>query len=929
MNQTTRSIRARRTERQAAGGCLRTLRTGCLGLLALLFLMIAGGALVALIAYGSLARELDDDLARLTAYDQNQSFQTTQILDRNGVLLYEIFDEGKRTRIPLKDIPPDLINATVATEDRTFWENPGVDPSAIAGFVVRNLLAGEIVGGGSTITQQLVRHVAFSYEERTEQTLRRKVKEALLAVVLTRMKSKEEILELYLNEINYGNLAYGVEAASQTYFGKHARDLTRAEATMLAGMPQLPSVLDPYNPNPVAQNALAERRAIVLDLMVKHGYLTRAEADATLAEELHWAPPPEGSLIAPHFVVYVRQLLEALHGPELVARGGLRVYTTLDVRYQTLAEQLARDQVARIGGEHHLTNMALVALKPGTGEILAMLGSVDYADEAIQGRVNVALSERQPGSAIKPLTYALAFEQGLTPADVLWDVETRFPQFDGSAYVPVNYDRTYHGPVRARDALANSYNVPAVLVLQRAGVPNLIAFAHRLGIGGLQRDASDYGLSLTLGGGEVTLLDLAGAYGVFANGGQLVKPVAILRVEDSQGHVLDQFPGARPEPVLDPRVAYQITSILADNTARTPAFGANSPLRLDRPAAAKTGTTNDYHDNWTMGYTPGLVVGVWAGNADNSAMTNVSGVEGAAPVWHDFMTAVYADPALRATLDVNGAAPPDDFAAPPGLQVTQVCVLGGLQNPAMACPEQRTEVLLASPAWVPGAAAATPAATPAPAGTVVAVPNRVMLDPGLYRLRVLPVSPDAGARLIALLAPGESPPASLAPLAYCAVPDALGQPQGSVEQLFVPGPPPGRSALEAALWEQQHGTPMEPPPCDQSMVNQPGGGGLDALWTITSPRAGEVITQAVPVLGTARFTHANVLYYKVEISAGEPDEVQTWAYLGGGQDPVENGVLATLPGDALPPGEYVLRLMLVKTDGNFPSPYEVRVTIGR
>jgi penicillin-binding protein 1C len=935
-------MRAYRPTGPRPGGCGPWLRRGCLALLAALVVVVLGGAAATGLVYAALSRELEDGLGRLTAYDQSQSFQTTRIFDRNGVLLYEIFGEGKRTRVPLTAIPADLINATVATEDRTFWDNPGVDLPAIAGAFWRNTQAGEIQSGASTITQQLVRHVAFSYEERTEQSMRRKLKEALLAIVLTRMKSKDEILELYLNEIYYGNLAYGVEAAAQTYFGRPAVELTRAEATMLAGLPQSPAQLDPYNPNPLARAAVRERHATVLELMVRRGYLSPAEAEATRDEELHWVPL-RASVVAPHFVFYVRQLLEELHGPDVVAHGGLRVTTSLDVRYQALAEEIARAHVGRLRDAHNLTNAALVAIKPGTGEILAMLGSVDYYDDAIDGRVNVALAERQPGSAIKPLTYAAAFEQGFSPADVLWDVETRFPQYDGSAYIPVNYDGRFHGPVRVRDALANSYNIPAVQLLRYVGVERLIDFSHRLGITGLRRGTSVYGLALTLGGGEVRLLDLTAAFGAFANGGAIagrpvpeqrrlegnpaLEPLAILRVEDSAGRLLWTAPQVAPEAVLDPRIAYQITSILSDNIARSPAFGADSPLKLDRPAAVKTGTSNDFRDNWTIGYTPGLVVGVWAGNSDNSPMVDVSGIRGAAPIWHDFVTGIYAVPALQAELAIDGQLPPDDFVRPPGLVDQPVCVLASLHDPASECPAQRTELLLASPPLRPADLAdglSAPTDTPGP--TTAA--NRVRIDPGLYRLRVLPVPAELGQQLLAALAGGEPLPTTLAPLRYCAVPETLGEPAGSSELLFIAAPADARTALQAALWAQEHATPLEPPSCQREVVVQTtGGGGLQAVWLIREPGPAAVIGQSVPIIGTAQFSKDSVAYYKVEIGPGRaPSE---WWFVASGTEPVSDGLLATLPGDLLPPGDYVLRLVLVKTDGNFPAPYEVPISIAR
>ncbi|MCB0055629.1 MAG: transglycosylase domain-containing protein, partial [Caldilineaceae bacterium] len=408
----------------------------------------------------------------------------------------------------------------------------------------------------------------------------------ILAWIMDQKYSKDEILEMYLNEIYYGNLAYGAEAATQTYFGKSATALTLGEATLLAGLPQSPVELDPLSN---LEGAKA-RQWLILNLMVGDGVIDQSQAEAAYQEPLTFAAQ-EVSLAAPHFAVYVRQLLEEQFGADAVANGGLQVTTTLDLRYQRLAEQLARQHVDAVGPEHNLTNAALVAMKPATGEILAMLGSVDYHDEAIDGRVNVTLTPQQPGSSIKPLTYAAALspvdggKPAWTAADILWDVPVDYPQFDGSTYSPVNYDGAFHGPVRLRAALANSYNVPAVLLLQDVGVPRLIEFARAMGIDSWQADPARYGLSLTLGGGEVTPLELTSAYGVFANGGQRVPPTAILRVTDSAGAVLLDNARPAPQPVLDPRVAFLISDILDDDAARVPAMGRDNPLALPFPAA--------------------------------------------------------------------------------------------------------------------------------------------------------------------------------------------------------------------------------------------------------------------------------------------------------------------------------------------------------
>ncbi|MGQ9494276.1 MAG: penicillin-binding protein 1C [Anaerolineae bacterium] len=605
---------------------------------------------------------------------------STILYDRHGRVLYEIMDPhlGRHQPVPLEEIPLYLRQATIATEDASFYQNPGVDPRAILRALWINLRGGEVLAGGSTITQQLARNLLLSPQERAQRTLMRKLRESILAYRLARTFSKDKILELYLNQTYYGNLAYGVEAAAHSYFGKSVRDLDLAECALLAGLPQAPATYDPLANPQAAKN----RQRIVLNLMVKNGYISAEQAAAAADEELAFAATPF-PIRAPHFVMYVWEILRREYGEEMLYRRGLRIYTTLDIDLQDRACDIARYHLQQLAqprpGEasHNVTNAALVAIDPQSGEILAMLGSPDYFDPTIDGAVNVALMPRQPGSAIKPLTYAAAFAHDYTPATMLLDVRSTFITREGSAYVPVNYDRRYHGPVLLRQALGSSLNVIAVKVLDHIGVPELVSLAQKLGITTLQ-DPQRFGLALTLGGGEVRLLELTAAYAAFANGGLRVEPQPILRVEDAEGNVLWSFAPSIGPRVLDERIAYWITDVLSDDSARIPAFGEGSALVLSRPAAAKTGTTTDWRDNWTIGYTPDLVVGVWVGNANNSPMVNVSGISGAAPIWHNFM-----EEALR-------GKPVQDFIRPSGMVQVEICAESGmLPNPY--CPHRRFE----------------------------------------------------------------------------------------------------------------------------------------------------------------------------------------------------------------------------------------------
>ena len=629
-------------------------------------------AILLMLALVGLLRWLVVDLPSPDRLYERSAAPSTRITDRHGRLLYEILDPhgGAHTPVRLDDIPPDCVNAAIATEDASFYRNPGVDLRAIVRAIWINLRGGEILSGGSTITQQLARNLLLSPEERAHISLERKLREAILAWRLAHHYTKDEILALYLNETYYGNLAYGVEAAARTYFAKSAAELDLAECALLAGLPQSPARYNPLEFPPAAK----ARQSVVLGLMVKHGYISEKEADLAAAEELGLASVPF-PIQAPHFVMYVRGQLEKDFGLEAIYTRGLQVTTTMDLDAQQAAERAIRYRLEQLADTRagqpprNVRNAAVVVMDPQTGEVLAMVGSPDYFDPRIDGAVNATLATRQPGSSIKPITYAAAFDpsrpEPITPATMVMDVRTAFVTREGDPYVPQNYDHRWRGPVLLRQALASSYNLVAVKVLDYVGVEAVTELARSLGITTFD-DADRFGLALTLGGGEVRLLELTAAYSAFANGGYRAEPVTITRVEDSQGRVLRAWEVGRGPQVMDERVAYLITDILSDNFARAPTFGEGSPLRLSRPAAAKTGTTTDWRDNWTVGYTPDLAVGVWAGNADNEPMRHVSGVMGAAPIWHDVME------------NLHKGRPVREFVEPAGVLRREVCADSGL-----------------------------------------------------------------------------------------------------------------------------------------------------------------------------------------------------------------------------------------------------------
>ncbi len=599
------------------------------------------------------------DLPNPNSLTERSISQTTKIYDRTGEhVLYEIFGDENRTLKKLQTgfcgddenletdgsgIPLFAVQATIAAEDRNFCEHGGFDVKGLIRAVFQNLIGNRV--GGSTLTQQLVKNAILS----NEKTIIRKVKELILSLALERRYSKDEILQIYFNEIPYGSTYYGMEAAAQNYFGISVNELTLAQAATLAALPKAPTT---YLNNP---DRLQARRDYILGEMLELGFIDQSTYDTAVAE----ATPVDVSITnidAPHFVLYVKELLEETYGRSEVEEGGLKVTTTLDYDMQMIAEEEVKKGVDENVEKYGLTNAALVAIDPKTGQILSMVGSKDYFDDSIDGQVNVATRLRQPGSSFKPIVYTKAFELGYTPNTVLWDVETTFPTVTGD-YTPHNYDGSEHGPIRILNALQLSLNIPAVKMVYMVGVENALDFATSLGYTSFG-DHSAFGMSVVLGGGEVQLLEHTAAYGVLANEGVKNETVSILKVEDADGEVLEEWKQKEGKRVIDENIARMTSYVLSNNEARTPVFGANSYLQLgERPVAAKTGTTNDYRDGWLMGYTPSLVAGVWVGNNDNTPMNKAGGSIGAGPIWNGFMKRVmegrpietFASPEIKQT----------------------------------------------------------------------------------------------------------------------------------------------------------------------------------------------------------------------------------------------------------------------------------------
>ncbi|MBU0572245.1 PBP1A family penicillin-binding protein [Patescibacteria group bacterium] len=562
---------------------------------------------------------------------------STKILDRNGEVLYDIFVDERRTPVELDDIPLFLRQATIAIEDKNFYEHKGFDPTGFFRAILNIVFRGRIQGG-STLTQQLVKNALLS----PERTIFRKVREFLLSIQIERKYSKDEILKMYLNEVPYGGTAFGVETAAETYYGKKVKDLNLVESAILAGLPQRPSAYSPYSSTPDAYIGRTEQ---VLRRMREDDYITKEQEESALGEIENVKFQERGaSFKAPHFVQYVQKILEDRYGENVVEQGGLKVTTTLDLELQESAEDTVKEEIDKVTGLK-ISNGAAVVLDPETGEILAMVGSRGFSDPDIDGQVNVTTRLRQPGSAIKPITYLTAFKEGYTASSLIMDVPTTFPGGIGQPdYEPVNYDGEYRGPMQLRYTLGNSINVAAVKVLALVGIKDTLQTAYDLGITSLKPTnemMNKVGLSLTLGGGEVKLLELTGAYSTFMNGGHVVEPVGILKVEDKDGKVLEEHEPEKGKRVISEELAYMIFDILSDNSARTEIFGTNSLLNIPgRDIAVKTGTTNDKRDNWTVGGGPQAVVGVWVGNNDNSPMLQVaSGVTGASPIWRRIVMA--------------------------------------------------------------------------------------------------------------------------------------------------------------------------------------------------------------------------------------------------------------------------------------------------
>jgi len=647
-------------------------------LLIIAILLIGGG--------GGFYHWILRDLPSIDAIEAGFALPSTRIYDRNGQLLYEILppEQGRNTVLPLDDLPQHCINAVIATEDANYYAHPGVDIVGIIRALWINISGGEIIAGGSTITQQTARLLLLDPSQRAERTLRRKLREMVLAIQLQNATSKDHVLTLYLNQVYFGNLAYGIEGAARAYFHKSASELSLAECALLSGIIQNPALHDPLSNFDGAK----DRQRISLDLMVNTGYLTAEEADAAYGDELQFGAT-RFPIQAPHFVMAVWKQLERDY-PDALYRRGLDVVTTVDADWQRSAQEIVQQQLFYLNHPSDNTavsadanNAAVVALDPFTGQVLTMLGSPDYFDESIDGAVNAALALRQPGSALKPFTFAAAMnperDNPYTAATMILDVETPFITRRLESYTPANFGLVEHGPVLVREALASSYNIPAVVALDDIGVGELVSLLDRAGIQNLAQN-TDIDLSVTLGGGEVRLLDMTRAYSSFANGGYAIDPSMILRVSEREsGELLYEWRApSLNRRVLDERVAAIITDILSDNTARIPAFGTNSILNIGRPAAAKTGTTTDFRDNWVVGYTPNLVVGVWVGNADNTPMVDVTGVSGAGPIWHHFMRdALLGQPEL-------------DFHMPDELIRIEVCALSGLL-PTDDCPLRHLE----------------------------------------------------------------------------------------------------------------------------------------------------------------------------------------------------------------------------------------------
>ncbi len=613
------------------------------------FILISVGIIATALLIGWIATL---SLPDFDNFENRDVANSTKIYDRTGkVVLYNINYNVRRTEVPFDEISPYIKQATISIEDSHFYEHHGFRPTSFARAMLANLKTGAFSQGGSTIDQQVIKNSLLTRDK----TITRKIKEIILSLKLDAEVPKDTILQMYLNESPYGGTLYGVEEASLAYFNKHAKDVTIAEAAYLAALPQSPTYYSPYGKH---LDQLEKRKNLVLQKMFELGYITEAERISAQTETVNFDKDLSASGKALHFVMYIREYLEQKYGEDMVLNGGLKVITTIDYDLQQKLEAVVKEGALANDKKYKAKNAALVAIDPRTGQIISMVGSRDFFDKEIQGQYNIATADRQPGSSFKPIVYAAAFRAGYTPETVLFDVPTQFSTrcdaygnplgraSEDSCYMPVNYDGIFRGPIALRDALAQSLNVPAVKLLYLTGLNNAVKLAQDMGLSTIT-DASRYGLSLVLGGGEITLLELTNAYGVFANNGIYSKPQGILEVRDVDGTLLEKFSPSQNE-VLPETVTSLMSSVLSDKQAKIPAYGVDSPLYFgDRPVATKTGTTNDYRDVWVIGYTPSLVVGMWGGNNDNTPIDKkVAGLV-LAPIWHKAMAAALATSSIE------------------------------------------------------------------------------------------------------------------------------------------------------------------------------------------------------------------------------------------------------------------------------------------
>lgn len=611
------------------------------------------------------------DLPSPTDLVDHRPTLSTKIYDRNGTLLFTFYKDQNRSLVALKDVPDHFKSATLAIEDSSFYNHQGISWKGIFRSI-KQIVFSQDLQGGSTITQQLVKNALLTQER----TVKRKLKELVLSVEVELLYDKDQILEMYFNQVSYGGTAYGAEQAAQTYFGKSIKEVSLAEAALLAGLPASPTTYSPFGSNPYLA---VYRQHQVLNRMVETQTIAPQEADLAKQQKIKLAPQYT-NIKAPHFVMYVKDLLVQEYGESMVEQGGLEVTTSLDWKIQQDVQGIVSQEISQVSNLN-ITNGAALVTNPQTGEVLAMVGSRDYWDTVRDGQVNLTTALRQPGSAIKPVNYSVALESGFTAASIIQDSPVTYDIPGSKPYSPVNYDGKWHGPVTLRQALANSYNVPAVKVLASYGVDKMIAQGQKLGIT-TWNQPERYGLSLTLGGAEVKMTDLAVVYGTLTNQGLKANLRPILKVADANGKALAGFEALQPEPVLNPRIAYLLTDILSDPIARSAAFGARSYLNIPgHQVAVKTGTTNDKRDNWTIGYTADYLAAVWVGNNDNSPMSQVaSGITGASPIWNKIMILLLKD------------RPEHRFAKPENLVEVQICTLTG-QLACNGCPA-KTEYFL-------------------------------------------------------------------------------------------------------------------------------------------------------------------------------------------------------------------------------------------